>query len=517
MTFKSKMHLPLRMSGALLLWGSLVSSALAEKKNVLFINVDDLRPQLGCYENSSFLHSKDLMKTPSMDALAKAGTVFERAYCQVPICGASRLSIFNASRPYKEPNQKWGRNWTYTSLLDKASKSEPAGLNHPGVTMIEHFKQHGYMTSSVGKVYHSKWDDKKSWDKLEKFPGATYKGIPAFEVGREQKNNDGAYVDGVTTDYVIDEIEVMKDKPFFFCVGMARPHLPFNCPKKYWDMYPVEDISLPNMEAPEGAPRQSLHKWYELRNYTGLKYKDDQEKMLEDEYAINLIRGYYACVSYVDAQIGKIIQKLKDTKDSEGQSLYDNTIIMIWGDHGFNLSEHNLWCKHANYNTSLQTALIVRAPGMGEGEHVSALVELIDMYPTLCDLTGVPYPKPVLDNDQQEFTLQGTSFLPLLENPNTPWKEAVFARYDYGDTVKTNKYIYTEYVNPSDKVIGRMLYDHEEDPHELKNIAELRPEVTKQLSELLGRGPIEKRNAWKKIIDGKTNVPLKGILSLKEY
>jgi arylsulfatase A-like enzyme len=484
------------------------------QKNILFINIDDLRPQLGAYKDSAGLNGQSLMKTPHLDRLAKDGTLFEKAYCQVPICGASRLSIFTGARPYKEPGKNFGRFWTYSSKLQEANGKEPAGINNPGVTLLQHLRGNGYYTSSIGKVYHFENDDKENWDRFVKLKGANWKGIPAFEIGYEQKNNDLAYVDGQTCEDVMEQLDEIKNKKFFYCVGFARPHLPFNAPKKYWDLYPEGSIQMPeNANMAKNAPKKAWHNWGELRNYKGVQFADHKKKTLKEDYAKTLIRGYFASVSYVDAQIGKIIKKLKNTHDDQGLSLYDKTIIMIWGDHGFSLGEHNLWCKHSTFNVATHTPLLVRDPTIGNsGQRSEALVELVDMYPTLLDLIGLDQPKPTIDNDGKPFVLQGLSLKPLLENPNQPWKEAVFSRYSGGDTIITRRYTYTEYVHPKDKLAGRMLYDRENDPGETVNIADAHPELCQQFSELLGKDAVGKRYAWKRFVDLSKKVPTFGHL-----
>jgi iduronate 2-sulfatase len=489
------------------------------QKNVLFIIVDDLRPQMGCYEKSLPLHGQSLMKTPNIDNLAYEGVLFERAYCAVPVCAASRLCILTGSRPYKEPGKPWGRQWAYYSRLDDEAQSEPAGINHPGnsITMPQHFKKNGYKTLSIGKVYHDIRDDDVAWDDKLKLPQETWRGIPAYEIGKGEKD-DSYYVDGRTTDYVIKKLEELKNEKFFYCVGYARPHLPFNCPKKYWDIYPEEEIELPANHTPAvNAPPASMHNFGELRNYIEVQYRDESQEYVSDDYAKKLIRGYYACTSYVDAQIGRLIDKLKNTKDEQGMTLYDKTIIILIGDHGWNLAEHNLWCKHANYNTSIQSPLIILDPEIEGGKRSSALVEYVDLYPTLCDLVGFNRPEPSTDNDGSIFRLHGTSLVPLLRNPNQKWKQAVFSRYQFGDGIRTNRYTYTEYVDKDDNIVGRMLYDHVKDPHENYNIADLNPELVAALSALLGKGPVGKRNAWRKLVDeSRQNAPITTALNLPQ-
>jgi iduronate 2-sulfatase len=496
-----------------------LSQIRSSEKNLLFIIVDDLRPQLGCYANSLPLHGQQMIKTPNIDSLAREGILFKRAYCAVPVCGASRLSILTGSRPYKEPGNPYGRHWAYYSRLDDKAQLEPAGLNHPGnsVTMPQHFKNNGYKTLSIGKVYHDLQDDNAAWDDKLKLPQATWRGIPAYEIGTDEKN-DNYYVDGRTTNYVIDKIEELKNDKFFYSVGYARPHLPFNCPEKYWNMYPEEGIELPPNYTPAvNAPPQSMHNFGELRNYTDVEYRDDSEEYVSDAYAKKLIRGYYACTSYVDAQIGLLINKIKNTRDSNGTALYDKTTIVLIGDHGWNLAEHNLWCKHANYNTSIQSPLIIRDPEISGGKQSPALVEYVDLYPTFCDLIGLKRPEPTVDNDGSTFNLHGTSLVPLMKDPGKVWKQAVFSRYQWGDTIRTDRYTYTEYVDDNDVVVGRMLYDHVKDPHENYNIADINPDLVAALSTLLGKGAVGKRNAWRRFVDkSNRNIPVSTELNFPE-
>ncbi len=511
-------------------WVSLVScslvltlsvSAHAEdsklKKNVMILMVDDLRPQLNGFGQVPDLHGQTQMHTPALDALGEQGTIFERAYCAVPICGASRLSLLTGSRPYKEPGKNWGRHWTYYSRLDAADQTTPAGVNHPGVTLPQHFKNNGYKLYSIGKVYHNKDDDKAVWDDLVKLQHP-WKDVPAFEIGVGDNNEDDAYPDGQNTSDVISKLDGLKDDPFLYCVGFPRPHLPFWAPKKYWDLYPEDDIQLPsNYSLPVHAPQQSIHNWGELRNYSEVEYADEKKTKVSDAYARTLIRGYYASVSYVDAQIERIVDKLKSTYDSQGVSLYDKTTIVVWGDHGWNLGEHTLWAKHALYNTSTQIPIIIRDPELPGGKRVSSLVESVDLYPTLCDLVGIGRPEPTVDNDGSNYNLHGSSLLPLINDPEAPWKPAAFTRYDKGDSVRTERYSYTEFTNVSDQVVGRMLYDLKYDPDENYNIVDVNPELRSSMSKLLGRTPEEKRNAWRALVDEfNDNTPLAEDLKLPE-
>lgn len=497
--------------------GLSLSSFAASKKNVMLIMVDDLRPQLKKFGAIPDLHGESLMHTPAMDALARDGTLFERAYCSVPICGASRLSLLTGSRPYKEPGQDWGRHWTYTSRLDIEDRGTPGGVNHPGVTLPQHFKNNGYTLYSMDKIYHNKDDDAHIWDDLVKTQHP-WGGIPAFEIGIGEKNDDEAYPDGRNATDIIQKLDELKDTLFFYGVGFPRPHLPFWAPQKYWNLYPEGSITLPpNYRAPVNAPRQSIHNWGELRNYSDVDFADDAETRVTDDYARNLIRGYYATVSYVDAQIQRIVDKLKTTYDRDGVALYDNTIIVLWGDHGWNLGEHSLWAKHALYNTSTQIPIVVRDPDQAGGNRVSSLIESVDLYPTLCELTGIGRPATTTDNDDSLYNLHGSSLVPLLKNADAPWKPAAFTRYDKGDSVRTDRYAYTEFVGVDDQLISAMLYDLKNDPDENYNIVDSNPTLQRNLQKLLGSNPVEKRNAWRALVDeSNDNTPWGTDLELPE-
>jgi arylsulfatase A-like enzyme len=279
---------------------------------------------------------------------------------------------------------------------------------------------------------------------------------------------DNAYFDGMIADKGISDLRRLKDmdKPFFLALGFLKPHLPFNAPKKYWDMYEAEEIDLAdNPFRPKGAPDAALHNWGELRAYHGIPAKGP----LSDELARTLVHGYYACVSYTDAQIGMVLAEL------DRLGLQDNTVVILWGDHGWNLGEHGLWCKHCNFETSLHSPLIVRGPGIKTGIKTNALVEYLDIYPSLCELCDIPLPGH----------LQGGSFVQLLKNPNLLWKEAVFSRYYRGDSVKTDRYRYTEWRRKDGGIYARMLYDHSVDLVENVNISEL-PENKELIEKLSG-------------------------------
>jgi arylsulfatase A-like enzyme len=447
-------------AGAAML-GSGVRAAAAEgRMNVLFIAVDDLRPDLGCYGNG-------LVHSPNIDGLAASGTLFERAYCQQAISMASRASLLSGYRP--DVGEIYRQQALYKHVPDALS------LNR-------HFLANGYETMSIGKIYHFASDDRIGWSQGahdpkgdwvgrgyltdegkaiaraydEKYPRAQRQGLgPAFEAAEAP---DNAYMDGLIADLAVESLERLKDKSFFLATGFRKPHLPFNAPKKYWDLYDPADLELAeNPFAPKGAPREALDNWGELRGYHGMPMKGD----MPDDLARQLIHGYYACVSYVDAQIGRVL----DALDRLG--LRENTVVVLWGDHGWKLGEHGMWCKHTNFELDTHAPLMFRAPGIPGGRRTAALTEFVDIYPTLCDLCDIDKPAH----------LQGTSAVPLLHDPDRPWKRAAFSQYPRGRimgySMRTDTHRYTEWKEiRTGEVTGRELYDHRTDPAENVNVVE---------------------------------------------
>ncbi len=419
--------------------------AAASKPHVLFISIDDLRPELGCY-------GKTQIKSPHIDRLAEEGVLFKRAYCQVPTCGASRASLFSGLRP--TPNR---------FLTAKSSVDEEAG---DVIDLAGYFKQHGYYTVSNGKIHHSPKDRADSWDEVFRPNGyMQYQTPENIEIAKNNKwgaacweapdVEDNALQGGKIADKVIEDLRKAKEsgQPSFITVGLTKPHLPFIAPKKYWDLYSEEDIKMaPNPFAPKNAPKISLHNSRELR----LFYTDVPEKgPIPEEIIPKLIHGYYACVSFSDAMVGRILDEL------DRLEMRDETIVILWGDHGWQLGEHDMWVKHCVYNTSLNAPLIISAPGMQQDKIANGLVEFVDIYPTLCDLAGIGLPDH----------LQGASVKPMLEDASHPGKRAVFSRFRLGDTVRTDRYMYSEWME-NGEIIARMLYDHEVDPWENENVAE---------------------------------------------
>ena len=413
------------------------------KKNLLFIMVDDLRPELNSY-------GKNRIISPNIDALATTGISFNRAYCNVPVCGASRASLLTGIRPTSTRFLKYDAS---------VKKEAPNVLN-----LVQHLKNEGYTTVSNNKITHLK-KDIEDWDE-EWYP--FIKGwrnyVSEENIKLEEEGNHGfayespnveddAYNDGKTANKSIEDLKQLKaaGNPFFLAVGFVKPHLPFNAPKKYWDLYDPNNIELPeNFKFPKDAPNTARHSWGELRYYKDIPKKGQ----VTDKIAKKLIHGYYASVSYVDAQIGRLLNEL-DTLN-----LRENTVIILVGDHGWSLMEHGLWVKHSNFEVALQVPLIVNAPGIQKNKRTNSIAELVDIYPSICDLINVPKPKH----------LEGESFVNALHNPSKIFKNTAFARYQKGETLIADNYFYTEWQR-NNKTISKMLYDHNIDPNENRNLA----------------------------------------------
>jgi len=449
---------------------SVFSFNLSQKKlpNILFIVVDDLRPQLGCYGHRQMI-------SPNIDRLAEGGTLFKRTYCQVPVCGASRASLLTGVRPTRN------HFIDYKTMVDG---------DLPGVKSLpKYLKESGYYTISNGKIFHHKNDCFDSWSQQPWRPKGDWVGkgylLEANKKYVKDNNNkpgppfenidvpDNAYSDGKLTEKAIADLQHLNkiDKPFFLAVGYLKPHLPFNAPKRFWEMYNRKNIDLAdNPFRPKGAPDAALHNWGELRKYADIPKKGP----LSEEMARILVHGYYACVSYTDYLIGQLLAEL------DRLGMRKNTIIVLWGDHGWNLGEHGLWCKHCNFETSLHSPMIVNTPWHRGNQKTNALTEFVDIYPSLCELSGLSLPGH----------LEGKSFAPLLEDPDQQWKKAVFSRYKDGDSIKTHRYRYTEWTNDQDEIYARMLYDHLNDPFENNNISKLSENkvLVEKLSKMLNAG-----------------------------
>jgi len=501
------------------------------RPNVLFIAVDDLRPEGRTFNSSS------PVETPNIDRLARRAVAFRRAYVQQAVCSPSRTSLLTGRRPDS------------TRIFDLQTHFR---LTIPDVvTLPQHFKAHGYHTQGLSKIYHGGLDDPASWSAPHWTPSAPEYGDPALVralraerdrrraagetvapevVDRDPATGlalklrapgrrvlgpaweapdvpDGALKDGETADKAIALLQEYKDKtqPFFLAVGLLKPHLPFVAPKRYYDRYPLSSIRLPsNYGQPENAPRIALTNWGELRGYRDIP----PEGPLPEDQARQLIRAYYASTTYADAQIGKLLDALDRLK------LRDNTIVVLWGDHGWHLGEQGLWCKHTNFENATRAPLLVSAPafakasagrpgsakasagrlgsakasaGKGAQGVSNALVEFVDIYPTLTELAGLPRP------DQ----LEGVSLVPLLTAPDRPWKRAAFSQYPrakgMGYSMRTDRYRYTEW--PEGDRVVRELYDHHVDPGETRNVADA-PEHAALVRELSA----QLRAGWRKAV-----------------
>ena len=429
--------------------------------NILFIAVDDLRPELGCYGNK-------VISSPNIDRLAGESVMFRRAYCNVPVSGASRASLLTGTRP---------TSYRFLNFETWANKDYPEAITLPA-----HFRQNGYYTVSLSKVFHNQGDGQNAWDEEWRPTGKgtwrnyltdenlsidtlVKRGMP-FEAADVP---DSAYFDGKTAQSAIRYIRKFKesDKPFFLAVGFLKPHLPFNAPKKYWDLYDPDDIGIaPNPEPPENAPRQAIHNWGELRQY----YSIPETGALSDSAANKLRHGYYACVSYIDALIGLLLDELS------ANGLSENTIIVLWGDHGWNLGEHGMWCKHCNFNTSLNAPLIIKVPGMTTGKSNNNITEFIDIYPTLCELSGLDLP----------LHLEGQSLVKRLKKPERMQQDFAVCKFNNGVTLIEENNFYTEWLNKNDSTIANMLYDHTTDPNENINLSG-KQEYVQLVSKLAGR------------------------------
>ncbi len=480
------------------------SLATEHPPNILFILVDDLRPELGCYGNP-------IVKTPHLDNLASGGITFQRNYCQVALCAPSRTSLLTGLRP--DTSRIW---WIGPHFRDSVPDV---------VTLPQLFKQNGYHTQAFGKVFHShNLDDPASWSaplftpavapygpeemtlffKEQKRLGAMKElgvetdpqtGLPLFliEPGISWEAphvEDNYFWDGQVADRVISTMEEKRKGPFFLCAGFSKPHLPFVAPAKYFDLYPIESIIPPSVtEPPEGAPAiefTQLNEW--------IRYRDIRRHgVLTPEKTRDLIRAYYAATSYADAQVGRLLGAL------ERLGLAGNTIVVVWGDNGYKLGEYGFWGKESNFELDTRVPLIIRAPGHnGGGLKCMAVTESLGLYPTLCDLCGISKPEH----------LEGDSLVPLLDDPEHPWKDMAISQFFrlglMGYTLRTQRYRYTEWIpfNPTSppppgnlpEAVAWELYDHESPLKEQLNLAEHTEysRVRQELGQLL-RGEGDKK------------------------
>jgi iduronate 2-sulfatase len=519
---KTQTHLMGKITALFMAATAVGFAAQTNRPNVLFLVVDDLRPELGCY-------GKDYIQSPNIDSLAARGMVFNHAYCQQAVCSPSRTVVMTGVRP--DTSKVWDLVTHFRAALPDC------------ITLGQAFKSQGYFVQGMGKIYHGGLDDPPTWSVPWQDPKAPVyalqadadlvgknlepvdedggnnagtspaaylppntnstsqlvsagestkkkgqkKGKKAKGAGDSESSHktnsrgpiyesadvpDNFFEDGKTADLAVktlDEIS-QKDQPFFLAVGFRKPHLPWVAPKKYWDLYDPAKIALaPNPYFPIDAPTYAvIQNDGEVRAYKGIPAKGH----VPDDLAQKFKQAYFACTSYSDAQVGKVLAEL------DRLNLRSNTIVIFWGDHGWKLGEHDAWGKHSNVENDCNAPLILSVPGMkGAGAHSDALVEFVDIYPTLCDLAGIPLPGQ----------LEGTSFKPLLDNPNRPWKSAAFSEYPrsegqtggktgpgslMGYSMRTDRYRFTVWVGRKvhSKVDAMELYDEQVDPQENTNI-----------------------------------------------
>lgn len=465
-----------------LLGGGLIASpslTAADKLNVLLIVADDLRPELGCYGS--------VAQTPHLDQLARRGIRFDRAYCQQAVCNPSRTSFLTGKRP--DHTRVWSNGLHFRER------------NPDVVTLPQLFKQAGYETRDVGKIFHN-WHtkvkgDRQSWSREEFLYYATHgDDIPlvdeplppnlALSFGRlygqvplcEKRNvPDEAYYDGRVANEAVRVLEEIKDRPFFLAVGFWKPHAPMNAPKKYWERYDAAKLPPLDPSRPSNAPDLAFHESTEILGPRG------KQITLTPQQAVEMRHGYFANTSYMDEQVGKVLAAL----DKHG--LTERTVIVFLSDHGYHLGEHGLWGKTSCFELDARVPLIIVPPKCPQaGQSTSALVELIDIYPTLAELCGLKPPKD----------LDGRSLSSLLRNPSSPFKSAALTQHPrpayfdreadgvpkaMGYSLRTHRLRYTEWRDwNTGQVLARELYDHDQDPAELRNIID-RPRDEQSLKE----------------------------------
>ncbi len=434
-----------------------------KKMNILFIAVDDLKANTRAYGDPYSI-------TPAMDRIAREGIVFRNAYCQQAVSGPTRASLMTGLRPDRT------RIWDLATYFRQ--------LNPNVVTLPEYLMSQGYETAATGKLYHmssTPGHDPQSWS----VPYETPKSVTYINVDGKRKSHypivecadvpDSAYTDGrrlQTAMKLLDRVS-KGDKPFFLAVGFSRPHLPFTSPKKYWDLYDRDKFELaPYQEKAVNSPDIAYHASNGMKKYSDMpqfeSWSIDPSKRLSVEKQKEILHGYYAATSYTDAQIGKLLNEL----DRKG--LADNTIVVIWGDHGWHLGDHSMWQKMTNFEQTTHVLFMMRVPGMPAGVQATGVSEFVDIFPTLCELTDVPTPA----------WIDGVSLVPAIEKPSSFIKEYAMSQYPRGKnvmgyTIRTARFRYTEWLSggfrtymPYDGkyVVGREMYDYEKDPLEKESV-----------------------------------------------
>jgi iduronate 2-sulfatase len=419
----------------------------ARRPNILFIAADDLNTALGCYGHP-------VVKSPNIDRLAGRGVRFDRAYCQFPLCGPTRASLLTGLRP--DTTRVLGNNVDFRDHIPKA------------VTLPQLFKNNGWFAAREGKMYHMnvpnevgtpRFQDEPSWNHSVSPPGLENKtpgegrklSPPGTNFGMQwiSAANAAGQADSAAADHALELLEQHKSAPFFLAVGFVRPHLPFVAPSRFYDQYPLASMPVPQNppgdldDIPAASKAVRPHLWNNMQM--------DETRIRE------ALRGYYASTSFMDDQCGRVLAGL------EKMGLAGNTIVVFWGDHGWHLGEHTRWQKMSLMEESARVPLIVAAPGRkGNGKPSKALVEFVDVYPTLAGLCGLAPPS----------NIEGQSLAPLLDNPARPFKKAAFSQLAYenitGRAVRTDRYRYIRWEGEGG---GEELYDHEKDPREFTNLA----------------------------------------------
>lgn len=462
----------------------------ASPPNVLFIFVDDLRPELGCYGNG-------VIKTPNIDKLAEEGSLFSKHYVQVPTCGASRYTLLTGMLPKSKDQLS-------NEVIRNYISNEPK--NNIPESFIDQLKRKGYFTVGIGKISHyidglygysdsnenAEVELPHSWDRKLFNPGKWKDGWDAFFAyadgsSRITKNklvkpyemakvDDQGYPDGLTANLALEQLDelALSKEPFFLGVGFFKPHLPFNAPKKYWDLYRRSDIPLtPSKDIPVGVDLSSLHNSSEFNRYELGEEKPNLKKPASKAYARKITHAYYAAVSYIDAQIGKLLDKLK------AKGLNDNTIVILWGDHGWQLGDHRVWGKHTLFEKALRSPLIIKDPRIvGQRREITEIVSSVDIYPTLMELCSIKMP----------YKTSGRSMVKLLDlnQQHSTWKQVSYSYFNQGISVRVPGYRYTKYYREQKPVIE--LYNHKTDPHENVNVAAENPKIVEELDVILEKG-----------------------------
>ena len=451
-----------------------------QKPNLLFICVDDLRPELGCYGNPH-------IKSPNIDRLASQGVVFTNHFAQVPTCGASRCCLLTGMLP-RTPGHL-SNDACRQFISGKPETDQPE-------TFIHHLKRNGYYTVGIGKISHyvdgllyeytepvgKEYELPHSWNEMLFNPGKWGTGWNAFFGYADGENRqsrkkqvkpyemadveDTGYPDGLIAEQALEKLDQLakKDQPFFLAVGFFKPHLPFNAPKKYWDLYDESKIPLsPNPFIPENVNKASLHNSSEFNGYELGDEKASLKGPVSDAYARKLRHAYFACISYTDAQVGKLLNEL------EKLHLAKNTVVVIWGDHGWHLGDQLVWGKHTIFERALKSTLIVKVPGVTHGGSISKVVSTVDIYPTVVEICKLKMPHET----------DGKSLIPLLKGRDDGREDVSFGYFNKGISMRTDKYRLTRYFRKEEPTIE--LYDHLTDPNETKNIAATHPELVNSL------------------------------------